>query len=129
MAQMVTYHPGGYIPAAAQKNRAELFDGAAGTYTAWNTSGVQTSTRALTAPEAAQLAAQDTAIVQDGNQSTIRTNLQAALPTNRTFIAVATPTVTMTIAQQQQLWNQVRALSSQHQWLIRFVLSILDATN
>jgi hypothetical protein len=58
MASIVTYHKGGFLPAAPQKNRAELWDSAAGTYTSWDTAGLVTASRALTVGELAALTAQ-----------------------------------------------------------------------
>ena len=59
MSSRTSYYGGGYLPAAPQQNRAELYDGTAGTYTSWAPDGTVTSTRALTTAEVASFAAQD----------------------------------------------------------------------
>ena len=60
MSSQTRYYAGGYNATAPQQNRAETYDGVAGTYTSWAVDGTVTGTRALTAPEVAALAAQDT---------------------------------------------------------------------
>ena len=60
MSVNVTYYAGGFNPVAPQQNRAELWDGTAVTYTSWTVDGTVRASRALTAPEVAALAAQDT---------------------------------------------------------------------
>ncbi|GAC1363902.1 MAG: hypothetical protein NVSMB4_20010 [Acidimicrobiales bacterium] len=49
----ITYYSGGYNAGAAQQNMRERWDDATSTYTSWDTSGVQTSTRPYTAAETA----------------------------------------------------------------------------
>lgn len=51
----VVYHLGGYLPGAPQKNRAEYWDEVAGIVTTWDVAGAQTSQRALTPAEVAEL--------------------------------------------------------------------------
>lgn len=111
MASSVTYHLGGYKPAAPQQNRAELYDGAAGTYTSWDTSGVQTATRPLTAAEAAQLAADDAAIVSDTNQGALQSAVQARLAQIETFIANNPNGAVLTATQTNTLARMVVALA------------------
>jgi len=87
MSSVVVYHLGGFKPAAPQQNRAEFWDAATGTYTSWDSSGVQTAQRPLTADETAQLAAQDTAASGDANRSTFQQKLTAALAANQNDVA------------------------------------------
>jgi hypothetical protein len=82
MATITTYWQGGYIPAAAQQNRRELYDGTAATYTAWDVNGNVTTTRALTTGEAAQLAAQDAANTSTANGANLQAKLTAAITAN-----------------------------------------------
>lgn len=53
---VVSYHLGGFDPDAQAGNRAECWDGDAGTYTRWDTDGQELETRPLTADELAALA-------------------------------------------------------------------------
>lgn len=99
MASSVTYHLGGYKPAAPQQNRAELYDGAAATYTAWDTSGTQTAQRALTTAEAATLAAQDALVVNDANRATIQANIQTHIGQLETWLAANPNGAVLTAAQ------------------------------
>jgi hypothetical protein len=75
MGTVVRYYPGGYQAGALQQNRAEFYDGAAGTFTSWDTAGVQTASRALSGVEVASLAAQDTMATGDANKATIQANI------------------------------------------------------
>lgn len=80
--------------------------------------GVPTVTwtaRPKTAPELA-------ADTQSTNRATIQQQATQALDTNRTFLALASPTNAQTLA-------QVKALTRQNQGLIRLLLNQLDATN
>lgn len=56
MEKRTTYHVGGFLPDAAEQNRAAEWDGDAGTFTAWDASGVVVESRALTGAELADLA-------------------------------------------------------------------------
>lgn len=56
------------------------------------------------------------------NEQTLRTQARAALDANRTYLALATPTVAQTTA-------QVKALTRQVQALIRFTLDDLSGTD
>jgi hypothetical protein len=122
MAVVTRYQLGGYVAAAVQQNRAELYDGTSGLYTSWDTNGVQTAQRALTAGEIAQLAAQDAAATSDANKATIQSRAQAALTANATFLALASPTNAQTLAQVQMLTKECGGL-------IRLALNVLDSTS
>lgn len=121
MANRVSYYPGGFVAAAPQQNRSELFDGTAGTYTAWDVNGVQTAQRPLTSDEIADLAAMDTAAAQGSNQSTIRQAAQNALAANTTYLGIASPSNTQVAA-------QVKALTQQNNRIIRLIIGQFDAT-
>lgn len=71
--------------------------------------------RPMTAPELANVAA-------NTNRTTIQTQAATALDTNRTFLAIASPTNAQTLA-------QVKALTRQNQGIIRLLLNQLDRTN
>jgi hypothetical protein len=86
-----THHTGGFIAAAPAGNRAERWDTETGQYTAWNTAGVVTATRAFTPAEASQLAAADAVLTADTNRVTIEQRAQTALAANETFLAIASP--------------------------------------
>lgn len=60
-----------------------------------------------------------TARTASANDTTIRTQAEGALDTNRTFLAIASPTNAQTLA-------QVKALTQQNQRLIRLALGLLD---
>jgi hypothetical protein len=78
--------------------------------------------RDLTAQEAADLAAMDTANTQAVNGDTLRTQALSALDTNRTYIARQSPTA----AQQTA---QIKAMAQQLNGVIRLLLGQLDGTN
>lgn len=71
--------------------------------------------RPMTAPELANATA-------NTNRATIQTQAATALDTNRTFLAIATPTNAQTLA-------QVKALTRQNNGIIRLLLNQLDGTN
>lgn len=128
MASITTRYPDGVSKLSQLTNATQAGDPTPAGFTTWDAAGVPTQ-RALTATEVTQLAAMDAANVILTNQATLQQQAQTALANNRTFIAVATPASTMTLAQQQQLWNQVKALTQQHQALIRLAINQFDATN
>ena len=123
MATVVKYHLGGFSAASVQQNRAELLDGVAGIYTAWAPDGTVTTTRALTALEAAALSAQETQAVAGVNADTLRTRASTALTTNATYLALSAGALTPTAAQQTV---QVNKLTRECNVLIRLVISLLD---
>lgn len=57
----------------------------------------------------------------DQNERTIRQLLAVALETNRTYIALASPTAAQTA-------SEIKAIARQLNWLIRTVLGQLDET-
>jgi hypothetical protein len=118
----ITYHLGGYDPSKPAQNRAEMNDGAAGTYTKRDATGAQIAQRALTADEAAALAAEDARNAADTNGATLRQQAAAALTANRAYVALASPSAAQTTA-------QVKALSQQNNKIMRLVLGQLDGTD
>lgn len=122
MSVVVRYYPGGYDPVAAQHNMAEQWDGAAQTYTAWDSQGVQTSSRAFTAAESAQNTAMDTASTASGNQAGLLGKAQNALTSNATYLAIGSPTTGQAVAQVASLTKQVNAL-------IRLLLQQFDSVS
>lgn len=119
MAQRVTYHPGGFVAAAVQKNMASRADSATGLYTTWSQAGAQTGQRALTSDEAAELAADDSMRTADTNGDTLRSRAQNALTANSVFLAIP-------VATNAQVLAQTRALTRQSSALIRLLLGQLD---
>lgn len=104
------FYPGGINPAAPSKNRAELWDDAAGTYTAWDASGTQIAQRALTAQEISDLAGTFASGLAATNTAIVQARAAAALAGNATFLALASPTNGQTIAQVQLLTKECSAL-------------------
>ena len=117
------YYPGGFIAVAPALNVREEWNGLAVTYTSWDVSGTQTSTRALTTAEVSDLAAQDTQVVAGVNSATLRTRATAALTNNATYLALSAGALTPTAAQQTV---QVNKLTRECNVLIRLVTSLLD---
>lgn len=103
MASFVSYHPGGHIEAAPQKNRSEMLDGSAGTYTAWDKDGQQVASRPLTASEQAEIAAQDAATTRDANRSTMESRLDQAETNLLAYINLSAPTAAQTTAAVKML--------------------------
>lgn len=93
MSTRTRYHAGGFIAAAVRGNKAEEWNGSAGTYTSWNVAGTQTSQRALTAAEVAELAAQDASDLRLANGSTLTAQATAAIASNETWINTTSPQV------------------------------------
>ena len=81
-----------------------------------------TKQRDLTAAEASELAAMDTANAQGTNRTTIEQQAANALAGNRTFLALASPTNAQNAA-------QVKALTQQNNRIIRLLLNQLDGTD
>lgn len=116
----ITYHPGGYDPAAPAQNRAEQWDDT--TYTRWDKAGRILEQRPLDQAEqqaAAAAAAEQTRI---DNATILRQQASQALAANRAFLAIATPTNAQTLA-------QVKALTRQNTGIIRLALNQLDGTD
>jgi hypothetical protein len=117
-----TLHAGGFIAAAPAGNRAERWDTETGQYTAWNTAGVVTATRAFTPAEASQMAAADAVLTADTNRVTIEQRAQTALAANETFLAIASPSNAQNAA-------QIKLLTRECQGLIRLAIKALDSLN
>ena len=103
--------------------KAEQWDDSTSTYTAFNVSGVQTSTRAYTLIEQAQAAALVVQGTTETNATTIRSRANAALTTNATYLALSAGALTPTALQQTV---QVNKLTRECNILIRLVISLLD---
>lgn len=96
---IVMYYPGGYEGAAAAQNKAEQWDDATQTYTAWDTSGNVTQTRPYTTAEAATLQAQQLKASLVVNQTTIQANVTAHMATISAWIAANPSGAVLTAAQ------------------------------
>jgi hypothetical protein len=83
---------------------------------------VQSSTRAYTAAENARADAAAAQAAQDDNHTTIIQQAQTALITNRTFLAIGSPTNAQTL-------TQVQAMARQNNGIIRILLNQFDGTN
>lgn len=120
---LIRYYEGGLLPAAPAQNKAEQWDDQAQTYTAWNSAGAVTSTRAYTADEVVAAGATAAVATSDANRSTIQSRAQAALAANATFLALGpSPSNAQVIA-------QVRALTRQSTGEIRLLLGLTDSTD
>lgn len=122
-----SYHAGGLLPNASQRNRAEEYDSVTGTFTRWDQQGTQVERRPLTPAEAATLAAGDAQIAADANGGTLRQQALGAMVANRAFIAAAKPATAA--AQASQAYDQSVALSRQMNRITRLVLGLLDGTD
>lgn len=116
-----SYYPGGLKVLPPGNNRSQEYDDVAGTFTTWDTNGVQISQRALTADEVALLASESAVITGTTNQATLQSRAQSALAANATFLGLASPTQAQTLAQVQLLTKECNAL-------IRLALNLLDST-
>lgn len=87
-------------------------------FTATNPAGTIIEQRPSTAAEQAAVTA-DTA---NTNADTLRAAASGALDTNRTYLAIATPT-------NAQVSAQVRALTQQNVRIIRLLLGMFDGTS
>jgi hypothetical protein len=101
-------------------NATQPTDPAPAGYWQIDASGAILAARALTSSETAMLASLDA--TQGANQATLRTQAQAALAGNRTYLGLASPS-------NVQVAVQVKALTQQIQALIRLALSQFDATS
>lgn len=118
---MTRYYAGGDIPGAPARNRAEEWDDAAQTYTAWSVSGGVTSQRAYTQEESAAAMSAAASATADANGTTIRSRAQQALTANATYLAIGSPT-------NAQVAAQVVTLTKESTAVIRLLLGLLDST-
>lgn len=88
----------------------ERWDDTTRTYTAWDASGVQTSTRPYTAAENAAADASAAALAASTNLATLQQRAQNALTNNATYLAIASPTQAQAVAQVGKLTRQMNAL-------------------
>ena len=109
MGLIVTYHPGGFQPAAPAQNKAEQLDTATG-YTRWNPAGTEVEQRPLTAAESATLVAHDASMTVSVNGDNLRGKAKDALAANANYLALANPTNAQTLAQVKALTRQTNAL-------------------
>lgn len=84
----------------------------------WDATGALVETRNATPTELARFQAWE----EDGREQQIRTNADAAIDGNRTFLALASPTNAQNAA-------QVKALTRQVNGVLRMMLRRLDATD
>jgi hypothetical protein len=120
MATNDVYYPGGFVAAAPAKNLKSRADSVAGTFTAWDSSGNQTSQRPLTAAETAFFVEDTETTRLATNQETIIGKAKAALAANNTFLAIASPTAA-------QVSAQVKLLTRENNAIVRLLLN--DMTN
>lgn len=88
----------------------EARDDATQTVTTYGAGGVVTSTRPYTAAEIDAANAANAAALLDTNAAALLAKADAALATNATFRALASPTNAQTLAQVKALTRQVSAL-------------------
>ena len=88
----------------------ERWDDTTRIYTAFNSSGVQTSTRAYTAAENAKADEDALTSLYAVNEAALLAKVPTALTTNNTYLAVANPTTAQNTAQVKALTRQVNAL-------------------
>lgn len=100
----------------------ERWDDATRTYTTFNASGAQTSTRPYTASENAEADSLALAVVVEANRNSIRDKAAQAIATNDAFLALGNPNNAQTLTQVQRLTRENTAL-------IRLVIGALDSTD
>lgn len=91
-------------------------------YTEWDAAGVQTLDRAYTALELSQKAdriAQNQFVL---NKEAIETAIKKAFLTNRTYLALTSPTAAQNTA-------EIQALARQMNGVFRYLLNQFDGTN
>jgi len=103
--------------------RRETWDGAAGTYTAWDPDGKQVESRPLTVSEKTDLATLDAHVVVDSAVETLGGLIQQALTDNAAFLALTAPgQPTPSLA---DLTAQVRRLTRQSQATARYMGTVI----
>lgn len=131
-----TYHRGGYDAAKPAQNRAEEWDDATRTYTAWDAAGAQTAQRSYTAAENAAADARAAEATTSSNNLTLRQSAENALAANRNdittndaYAAISAPTAAQNLAQIRALSTQSSRQARELNGLIRLILGRLDGTD
>lgn len=117
----VIYWAGGLNASAPAQNKAQQWDDNTRLYTAWDTSGNQTTQRAYTTQENTDANARQAVITDDANRASLQTKATNAIATNNNFLAIASPTNAQAVAQVQLLTRENTAI-------IRLLLGLLDST-
>jgi hypothetical protein len=100
----------------------ERWDDGARVFTAWNTSGAQTTQRPYTTAENLDADARASSEAARTNDATLRQRAANAIQGNKDFLALTAPT-------NAQIVAQVKALTRQNNALIPLVLGVTASTD
>jgi hypothetical protein len=100
----------------------ERWDDGARVFTAWNTSGVQTTQRPYTAAENLDADARAATTAAASNDATLRQKAAGAIQGNKDFLAKASPS-------NLEILAQVRALTRQNNAVIPLILGVTATTD
>lgn len=100
-----------------------------GTYTAYDATGTQVSTRAYNTAEIVRFQADASAVKRQANLQTIFTAMQNARSNNATFLGFSPPTTAQAVAQVQALTRQSNGIMRVLYGLLWGDASALDGTN